>query len=171
MQDLWLPRWRCFMFSNCLSCDLIHPHHRCFVSQIMVSVLLLAHAAQEMPEWERWGINRARTREKIQVKGHCPRCAYFDRILPVSEDSFLASLAGSGSWISTLTETPVYAHTRIWLFSHSEVQAGGNKPFFPLWGIQHEHSAHACSLQSSGPVQQNFSTAWPIHSFNSGPHP
>lgn len=32
----------------------------CFVSEIMVSVLLLAHTTQEMPEWERWEISRER---------------------------------------------------------------------------------------------------------------
>lgn len=58
------------MFSNGLSCALIHP--LCFVSEIMVSVLLLAHTAQEMPEWERWEISRERTREKRQLRDIVP---------------------------------------------------------------------------------------------------
>lgn len=36
----------------------------CFVSEIMASVLLLAHTAQEMPEWERWEISRGKERER-----------------------------------------------------------------------------------------------------------
>lgn len=71
----------------------------------------------------------------------------------------------------TSRETPVSTHTSIWPFSHSEVQAGGNKPFFPLCGIQHEHSAHVRLLWSSGPVQQNLSMLLAIHSFNPAPHP
>lgn len=44
----------------------------CFVSEIMVSVLLLAHTAQEMPEWERWEISRERTREKYESRDTVP---------------------------------------------------------------------------------------------------
>lgn len=69
-------------------------------------------------------------------------------------------------WIGKLdlftSRDPVSTHTSIWPFSHTEVQAGGNKPFFPLWGIQHEHSAHA----RSGPVKQNSSTGSAVCSSN-----
>lgn len=53
-----------------------------------------------------------------------PIC-YFDRILPVPEDSFLVSFVGSGSWSSSRAGTPASTHTSIWPFSHSEVQSGG----------------------------------------------
>lgn len=110
------------------------------------------------------------SKNKRENEKHCTKSAYFDRILPVSVDSFLALLVGSGSWISSLAQTPVSTHTRIWLFSHSEVQAGGKKPFFPLWGIQHEHSVHGSSLWSTALVQQDFSTGWAIQ-FSNPAHP
>lgn len=133
------------MFSNGLLCTLIHPSH-CFVSEIMASVLLLAHKVQEMPEWERWEISREKEHERNMSSETLSPMCYFDRILPVPEDSFLVSFVGSGSWSSSLAETPASTHTSIWPFSHSEVQSGGNKSFFPLRGIQHDHSAQACSL-------------------------
>lgn len=72
---------------------------------------------------------------------------------------FLASLVGSGSWISSLAETPVSTHTRIWPFSRSEVQTGGSKPLFSLWGIQHERSV--CSSR--------FGQMWTIYSSTAPP--
>lgn len=57
-------QWQCSMFSNGLSGALVHPHDSVFLFEIIVCVLLLAHTAQEMPEWERWEISRARTRKK-----------------------------------------------------------------------------------------------------------
>lgn len=44
----------------------------CFVSEIMISELLLAHTAQEMPERERWEISRERTREKYGLRDIVP---------------------------------------------------------------------------------------------------
>lgn len=134
-----------------------------FAPEIMASVLLLAHTAQEMPEWERWEISRERTREKYELRDIVPNELILTGSSQCQRTVSSLSVAGSGSWISSLAETPVSTHTNIWPFSHSEVQAGGNKPFFPLWGIQHEYSAHAYSLESVEPVQQKpFNGGWAI---------
>lgn len=100
-----------------------------------VCVLLLAHRAQEMPEWERWEISRARTRENTSWETLSPMCVFWQDP-PCVRGQFPRLTC----WISSLAETPVSTHTRMWPLSHSEVQARETNLYFPLWGIQHKYS-------------------------------
>lgn len=104
----------------------------CFESELTVSVLLLAHTAQEMPEWERWEISREKTKEKYELR---------DIVLDVLILTGSSLCQGTVSLSHLLDrevgslheQRPQYPPTQVsGLFSHSEVQAGGNKHIFPL---------------------------------------
>lgn len=59
------------MFLTCLLHDVIQDLRECLVCVITVSLLLLAHSAQEMPEWERWEISGAEQERKAKLR-ECP---------------------------------------------------------------------------------------------------
>lgn len=86
----------------------------------------------------------------------------------MSEDSFLISFVGSGSWSSSLAETPVSTHTSIWPFSHSEVQSGGNKSFFFLFVRSSQHKPVHC--RALGQFSKTFLGVGGIHSSNPTPY-
>lgn len=113
-----------------------------------------------MPEWERWEISRARTREKYELRDIVPNVLILTGSSlcqrTVSAPLLLDREAGS----LRLLERPRYPPTQESGLSHIRRSRQGETNLSSLCeefntSIQHIRRA----LRRSGPVQQNFSTA------------
>lgn len=126
----------------------------CIACALSVSLLRLAHAAQEMPEWERWGNNWSRKRR--EKPNECPD------VLILTVSSLCQSLPALLSPYP-LTQKPGHAPIL-------EVRVGENKLFFPLWGMQrlhgHEergaHKHNLLKLHLSGLRMRKHLTDWAV---------
>lgn len=85
---------------------------------ISVSLLRLAHAAQEMPEWERWGNNWSRNRREKLSRASVPMCLFWQY------PPCVRACVCPAPTIST--------HARIWTCSHFGGPCRGNQTFLPF---------------------------------------
>lgn len=129
----------------------------CFESELTVSVLLLAHTAQEMPEWERWEISREKTKEKYELR---------DIVLDVLILTGSSLCQGTVSLSHLLDrevgslheQRPQYPPTQVSGLSHILRSRQGETNISSLceeFNMSIQHMPVYC--EAPGPVQQNFS--------------
>lgn len=85
-------------------------------------MLLLAHAAQEMPEWERWEISRGKERERNMSWETLSPKYLFWQDPPCVRGQFPRLVCWIRKPELSTRGDPVSTHISIWTFSHSEVQ-------------------------------------------------